>query len=412
MLNQLKNKAHDRQESHKEIRNIMKKGELEYALLKTKETLEQYGLHIGLLCEKAGCEYELGLFQECEETFILMEKELVEAQFLLSRESLIKTYIMLSKFAEEFGEIEKALKYLLQAREISLDTQEKKWSYLQELRILSFSGQTENLSEKYLSVEERNMNPENLEIETLHSLMWTEWKLFGWNHAEVRFNELLKKDLNILDQRLVARDFLELSLISEKNSKASVIKAAHILSEVDLLEFDAALLELHLVEDFDQAKESPRKLSKMMRLRLILLSIQKSKDPELKSELKQKYLFILQSLSKKSREILTCLLRFQDSGDLNLIVLNTQEKAIEFRGSFCKLTKLQFQLLSFFSSRRQASLDDLSIALWKTPNQAGHYDRIRMLIYRTNSLLEKRSGSKFFEVTKNQVLLSQKSQIR
>lgn len=401
-----------RQKAHSEIRELMNLGQLVKAVSQAEETLQIEGPHVGLLCDKAACEYELGQFQNCEITFFQIEYEIKIAKDLISQNSARKTYVFLAKFAEEFGEYEKALNYLKAATDYSTTFEEKKWALLQELRILSYIGQYEGLSRKYLSLSDRHDSTANLDIETLHALMWIEWRIFGWAHAEARYAQLESLELNLIDQRLMVRDFIEISIISAQMNQAFVQKAVEKLKNLEQLDFDQALLAIVSGQILMSDAKPNSNLSKMMKLRLILISLYLENNDLLKLELKRKFLFVLESVSKKSRELLAKLLNPFSSEEKQNFNLSTDKKMILVGERTIKLTNLQFRLLSLLAEKSELSLDDLSKKIWKVEADQNLYDRIRMLIYRTNDLLEAQVGFKLLEVTKHDVSLSFRAQIR
>lgn len=398
-----------RQLRHLENKSLIHNGDYEKAIEEFKKIIDELGSHIGLLCDLAGCYYESGQFQQFQSSVIKIKSELYQNSHLISQLSQYRTHLCLSKYFEELAEPAMALDHLSKAIELTEDDEQKKKLQINELRILSFFGYKKDLQKKYLHVLEMYNSNQNMRIEILHGLMWTEWSLFGIDRAAGRFQDLISlhnsQSLNRTDQRLICRDFLEISAYSQYLESTDAQRARHILEDLDQSEFDKSLL---LLTNHSQPYSIySEKLSEMMRLRLLIISFHLETERSKKLEIKKIYQFLTDHLSKDSKELFKNIEHLLQLREETKIILRTLSREIEFNGKIfgTKLTRLQIQFLLGVKTLPSLGIDKISQHLWQRDGDESTYHRLRMLIYKLNSVLESVVGQKPFEITKEKVSL-------
>lgn len=400
---------------HQEIRELMLTNKMDQALNGFHETIKTFGPHIGLLCDLAGFYYESDRFEECNDTVDLVCQEYQKAEAILSMASKHKTALMLAKFYEERAEIAEALKWLAKATQFCETQNDRKWVFVNELRLLSYFGLVNDLQKKYLVVLELVKTETSLVIETLHGLLWAEWALFGYHHAINRWNELQGCDLHRLDQRLIARDFIEISILSQpKADELSVLQAQGLLKGIDKTCYDQVLLfRLENIKTPSSLMDlDGSKLSLMMRLRLLILFCKQETDSLKKIEHLKKFSFLIGYLTPASQELFR---RIQPTMDETKFILSLHAPAKKLKCQSpaldMKVTSLQLKLLKSFSEKNNLSLDQVAENLWGGDSSESIYHRLRMLIYKLNEQLYGQLGLKPFEITKNSISLNPNVQI-
>lgn len=209
----------------------------------------------------------------------IVQNELTSSIVPLVREGLVKqTLSALRAF-----NIEKKVAEELQ---ISLPPRFADWSektcaqkivfMSKHLRMFTDSIAPETLVNRF-ATEFANTD-DSLKIEMRHSLMWAESALFGFEHARVRWHELSDDDMNELDRRLIARDFLEIWLLLNAPWCADVETAHAQLETLTLTDFDRALPEYTVSNRPRGLSRAVTDVSNMSVLRLLLLQINAATD--------------------------------------------------------------------------------------------------------------------------------------
>lgn len=409
-MNPQSNVAVKRQLRHQEIRTLMVSGELDQAIVEFHEAITTHGSHVGLLCDLAGCYYELGRFHECDQIVDLICEEYEKAEHLLSNTSKRRTALMLAKFFEEGAKVAEALQWLTKAQEYCETLDDKKWIAINELRLLSYFGLKKDLQKRYVTVLELYNKEDSLKIEVLHGLCWAEWALFGYTHAVQRWRELQKYQMNDIDRRLVARDFIEISILARAPSnQVDLGLACAILSDADKIDYDKALLSQmertqHRASRVDSSEEL--QLSLMMRIRLLLLMLKQESDGLRKIEYLKKFSFLVGCLSPASQELFG---RIQPTveGSKFILSLHVSNKKLicQNPGFEIKMTSLQVKLIKSASKNRTLSLDQVSNELWGCDSSESIYHRLRMLIYKLNEQIHAELGIKLLEIKKEGISL-------
>lgn len=393
------NKTQERIVKHKTIREMMVLSNYSEAISAFKEALATCGPHVGLLCDYASCFYEMGRFFECWEIVKRIHEEYEISEPLLCGDSKRRTLIALAKFYEEAAEPSMALKLYTQALPHCNTLIDKKWVYINELRLLSFFSKYDDLNAKYLAVTEMKDIGENLKVETLHGLMWAEWALFGYQQARNRWRLCLNENLNEMDKRLLARDFLEISIYSGHTDEEEQLNARKLLADAPSLDYDKGLVSI--IDGGTGKNLDELSLSIMMKLRLLILQIRLSQDSSRQIELKRKYIFLTGALSHESCNLFKRIEPSLNSSVPVVMTLNFSSKKIVLpSGSSMKITNLQQKFLSSFRGSSSCNLDDLSQSLWQISGSESTYHRLRMLVYKLNDGLQPLLGFIPFEIKK------------
>lgn len=412
------NQAQLREQRHFEIRSLMlNENQLETAIEQFQKTINELGPHLGLQCDIAACLYELGRYEECWTQVQIIARDYLENEDLLSKNTKRRTALILSKFFEEMAEASATLEWLDRAQINCESEEEKKWILANELRILSYFKCKADLTSKYYKVLELYNSAVNLKTEILHSLMWAEWSLFGIAHATQRWFELMQMSLNQMDQRLINRDYLEMSLLVmiDKNDP-NFIQAHSYLEKLDSNGFDLALLKICSSPLKDLVKESfsQYQLSRMMRFRLLLILFrQVAGDPNAQVELVNKFKFLQNYMDKKSKLIFKNIEPQIETSNQWILKMNLATKTISCKelNLNSKLTRLQILLLKRMGFETTVNLDMMSQQLWQCPSDESIYHRLRMLVYKINQKLSFHKEIELLEIRKDQISLNPKIKI-
>ncbi len=394
--------AAKRQLNHSQMKNLMHEGQLPEALEFAKQTVEKFGPHIGLLCDIAACQYELGEYQACAATAKFIEKEFQRVSHYLSASSSRKTNVFLSKLFEEFGEIHEALGLLKTATEFAVLAEENKIIQSQELRILSYFGQKKELTKKYLLLTESIVDDQNLQIEIFHGLLWAEYSLFGFSHALQRWNRLKGMDVNMMDRRLMASDFLEICLLAGQKDHSSALEAAEVLQVSNPFPYDLFLIKLQNGSLDALNPLGSDEFPTMTKFRILSLQMAYVQDPSHVWELRRKFLFLAEGLGEASNKIvLTLLPPIKDDKK----ILRLSERLAEFDSTSIKLTQFQYRLLNAFREKTSLTLEEAGKILWDEIWDEGHYHRLRMLTYKINDLFQLNLGAALLDIRKSGIVL-------
>lgn len=396
-------RAQLRKARHVRAREMMVQGQLEEALGFFEGTINELGPHVGLLSDYAACFYELGRFEECWDAVDRLRNEFIKVIQLLSEDSKKRTLLSLGKFHEEMAEPVAALAYYDEALLLCSSLEEKKWIYANQLRLLAFYGRASDLQKKYRAVTELFDVEDNLKIEILHGLMWADWGLFGYEQAQQRWKSLQKLDLNNMDVRLMARDFLEISILAGRIDNEDCRRARGILLEGEPLDYDRALLVVLSSDDSEELDEL--RLSIMMKIRLTLFKLGLCSGFEQQMEYKRKYSYLIGSLSSEAQEAFRSIEPTTASRGRFTIFIDDALRQVSLTGTrSVRLTNLQMKFLVLFLQTRKLSLDEVALALWESDGDESMYHRLRMLVYKINELLRPVLGLNPFEVRKRELL--------
>lgn len=399
--------ATERRERHLEARSFVVSNQLSLALDKFRSTIDDLGPHVGLQCDLAGCYYELGRFTEFEEVVTQIARDFERYEDVLCASSKRKTALMLAKFFEELAEPSQAISWLERASSWCEDLEQKKWIFGNELRILSYFGVKAGLQRKYRALLEMHGDGLNLKIEVQHALMWAEWALFGYNHAEKRRAMMRTREMNDIDRRLVARDFIEISLLSNVRTGPTMEQAVADLKSVAQLDVDRILLGMVSPDECSAFDRGDAKLSPMMTLRMLILNSRFEPNPELQFETVKKFGFLVGGLSSESRRLFKTVepVSIQSRKiDIDVHVSEKKLSLVEF-GFNSKLTSLQIKFLRIVTNRRAISMDELALLLWNEASSESTYHRVRMLVYKLNALLSAPTCVTPFEIKKDGVTI-------
>lgn len=389
---------------HAAIRELVISSRFEQALIEFEKTIQLYGPHIGLLCDYAGCYYESGQYQECWILVQKIEEEYSNNREILSIDSQRRTLLFLGKLYEEMAEPALALQSYTQAESLEVSVEDHKWIFANQLRLYSYFNKKSLLQQKYETTLELNKSVANLQIESIHSLMWAEWSLFGYQQALNYWLTAQTLEMNVLDKRIFSRDFIEISILSNITNTLDQILAQEMLLQSNPQDYDFALISLLNFDCEKNLNLIPLSLSTMMRLKLLLLNFRLSKNKNEQIELRKKYLFLIEGRSKEAQEFFKGIDISIDSQMERFITVHVSDKTLHFEnGEPIKMTRLQIQLLSSFISANKVNLDVLSKNLWQTEQTESIYHRLRMLIYKINDVLNPLLGFIPFEIKKEGV---------
>lgn len=395
-------KVKTRIENHSKMKELMALNKHMLALQLGQNTLSDCGPHVGLLCDIACCQYQLGFVTSCSEMLNLISAEFKSAYQLLSYESCRRTLVFVSKIQEELGHVFESLESLTKAYQYCESKKDFKMILTQELRLLSYLGLKDKILDRMSLLNQDSLYTYSDKIEILHALLWLEYCLFGFDSAQKIFFKLINESLSESDLRLVYRDFLEIVCHARVGSTELYLTEIQKFKERNNLQsFDLFLLDYltHLDNLSDYSFNDD--LSLMQKLRILILKSKGSRENNSTgSKNHVQYALLTQHLSLSSQKLLKNLLP-----EINM---NTCEPV---EVDLAEFTELQKKILVLFETTDSLSLNELSKKLWNEEYTVVHYDRLRMLVYKLNKLMLSKTAYSIFSINKNSIKLNQRIKI-
>lgn len=392
--------AQNRMHEHQKMKELMRSGKHIQALEIAEQAIIKYGKHVGLLCDITCCQYELGFFSSCAQTLSLTMKEFAQASEFLSQNSSRRTALFIAKIAEELGDIQQSLNWLKKAKESVNTNEDLLWIEVQEIRILSFLGIKKDLAKILLRTNIPRQGNYSIQVEVLHSLMWTESCLVGFNQAYEIYKRLLTYDLTPSDCRLIHRDFLEICLRHNIQDPLIINKVVQKLERTDMLSFDRFLIELSQNRKMNSDYLYNDDLSVMQKIRILNIEINLQRDSKKIIDLKRKLNYLLKGLSSSSIKLLK-----------NIVTSEHLDHDITISVSSLSLTAQQALLLTAFQNTLTLNIEEVVRQIWQEEFCDFHYDRLRMTIYKLNAIIQEHSGSPLFKLSKLQLSRSKNFRI-
>ncbi len=319
-----------RKEKHLEASSLIEKGDFKNAQVILFKAHEEYGSHVGLLSDLAGCYYQNMQFDLFEKTVANLHVEFNQVKSILSEQNSIRTMIYLGKAFEELGQLSVSLSYYKQAYEASKGQHIKlfKKASVQLLRLYSYLNLKNDLSAFYKNSLQNLGDTQHLAAELEHGFMLAELNLFSFDYAKSRLLEILKNtNYHSFDKQLAYFDFLEESLFSNKPSNLNDVEITFPLDA--LLPFEKAMLKLYLQPNYVYSTSEIIELQKQMPLahiiRIIAVNLKRVADASFKTAMQKHLLILLEGLDSESKQLFLKKFKIQlDENVLKLSFVNTQ----------------------------------------------------------------------------------------
>lgn len=397
----LNHKTHvaKRVSNHQIMKKLMADGLHLSALNLGQKTLTESGPHIGLLCDIVCCQYQLGFFSSCSEMISLVIKEYELASDFLSFDSSRRTLIFVSKIQEELGMVSESLESLSKAYAFCESKQDFRMILTQELRLMSYLGLKDKILDKMSIVNQKSDDSYSDRIEVLHTLLWSEYCLFGFETASKTFLKLVNENLSQSDSRLVYRDFLEITCLAQAEKNHVALMAVKSFKEISHLQsFDLFLLDCFFAHDKSNNYLFNNDLSVMQKLRMLIMNANRFNTTNVsKAIYLTQFSLLTQHLSLHNQKILKCLMPKMNLNSSEAIIINLNQ-----------FTDLQQRILILFEKKNKYDLTELAHQLWNEEYADVHYDRLRMLVYKLNKSMVSVTSSAIFSISKNEIKLNQK----
>jgi hypothetical protein len=205
-----------RMQEHQNGIKCLRQGDVVQALSIFKTAVSNYGPHVGLLSDIIACYSLLGDLLNLNDSVVTLQGQLKLAQKKLQTDSLARTHLFLAKIYEDQAHLSSALSELSQARALTTASLPIRISIqVNQLRLLTFLRQKQNLSEPYYQCLSYAAADANLHTEIEHSLILCEMELFGPQFSLQRLKLFLQdQTVTNVDKNLVLVDYLEL-LVSD-----------------------------------------------------------------------------------------------------------------------------------------------------------------------------------------------------
>lgn len=439
-----------RMQEHQNGIKCLRQGNAAQALSIFKTAVSNYGPHVGLLSDIIACYSLLGDLSNVNDSMVTLQGQLKLAQKKLNPDSLAKTYLFLAKIYEDQSSLSSALNELNKAKaltEVSLPVRIS--IQVNQLRLLTFLRQKQNLSEPYYQCLSYVATDANLHMEIEHSLILCEMELFGPQFSLRRLKVFLQNQIvTNADKNLVLVDYLEL-LVSDYLLKCQKLNSANKdmakkndddkdLQELKVLyesQFSPLLLQLQQLDlfekaiiefsnevfssDFSTAKFfvddsldhihfAMKNISKMNALRLLGIYILHQSQHQ--KELQKQFDYLLTSIDVKSAGMIRQRYAHRDH---QLSVMPIEVAILD--SNSCTLTFGNQEL----SYRKDSIVESILIALIDLDNiqtdrfyqyiykEEMSYDRLpklRMAINRLNLEINQQTGiNQFIQMTKSVV---------
>ena len=400
-----------RVEFHKIASQKLQAGDYKSAEVILFKTMNDYGPHIGLLCDLSTCFYHNHKFDEFEQSVQNIQIVFNKNQHLLSSQSKAQTLIYLGKAYEDLGFVAKALdcyKQAAQIRDLSIKTEKRISSQL--LRLSSYLGLKQEIAVLYRQSLPRDNDSKNLSIELHHGLMLAEIQLFGIEHAFSRLQNIVNDPQNhITDKQLCYFDFIEEALLI---NKIDHVKNVIINFDVEsFLEFEKVLFKLFIQKNYVlKINEIINLQSKMplgQLLRLLVVNLTRIEHAEVKSELQKHILFVLDSVDAESKNLYLKkwdhLLNYSNEAafkyDGQKLFMHDQEVVLK--------NKVLHASLPLFKNQKSIQLDEYLEKVFAIHYDESSYHRARIALQRLNKDLSELTGiPKFFLITKSEVTIN------
>lgn len=403
-----------RQQEHLKGREFMEQGAYLQALEIFHKTLTDFGPHVGLISDIAAIYYLMGRVEDWHNMALRLEKELNEAQGILSDSSLIKTQIFLGKMFEEQAEVQKALEiYAAAEKSAAHDTAYRLKAQTQRLRLMSFLGIRTGLAELYRLVSTARAESEHFEIEFEHSLMLAEMILFGMESAGSRVVSLFtKQNLDSSDLRLLYIDFAEESL-RQTSSLHILERLQNRVPLADCDEFEKIIALMIQSPDFVLSPQDLNKLSSQLPLlgllRVMTLQMKRSASAESSGEIQRRLLFLLDSLSAESKNHLVKKWQADLGGSAKVLYFSKNENLLFIKGQQLQIKPDSFamKVLELMTESKTQDIEAFVQQVFEAEYNVSYYDRTRIALQRLNKELAVLTGHpKSIGLTKKSVELA------
>lgn len=339
-----------RQTEHENGLIWFRQGHYIQALSIFKSAVSNYGPHIGLLSDISACYSLIDDIEGLNESTEFLQSEFKLAQCKLSPANIARTHLFLSKLYEDQAKVSLSLQELDLASKINnLPAELKIKIRCNQLRLLSFLQMNENLEYYYHLCLQFDTANENLNVELQHSLILSEFELFGPHISMSRLKVFINSSLeNILseDKNLLVFDYLELWILhylkkykyfmnnESKENHSDDSKFLELTNENNCFDFLSIIKSVNNLNHFEQvileifntlrnrndtsflvnnslinvndiyvlilsAFKTTSKMN-LIRLLALLTNLDQHSNPEFKKQ----FNFILKSLDQKSRKLI------------------------------------------------------------------------------------------------------------
>ena len=374
--------------------------------LKALELLQAYDQQLpedlDVLCDIILCLYQLGMQKE-------MSQQVLKALTLLKQQSnkrdIHNPAIFLAKIQEEQGLYSAAQETLSWVQSSALNPKQKKDLDIQMLRLSVELQDYKAAKELYDNVIFGIEHSLNFEVEREHALLLADALLLGFPAAKERYDYILSKKPSLADLHFLKGEMAELTILNKRFAELEAFRIDEELQNSYEKE-QAKLIKCYLSgqsnPDFSVVRME-KILSMMSLLRLIAQAILLFPQADGREQWIERYRFHILKLPLKAIQGIY-LNRIATREDR--VLADFQSKVFTINGKEVALKNaLLWDLLrSFASGQQEKSLDDVISDIYNEQPNTQHFDRLRIGIYRLNSLLaEKAQLPPLFQISKHKV---------
>ncbi len=371
------NLARHRELQHSQSKQKMIDGQLNQAETILLDTISKFGSHVGLLGDLIYISYIQNRIDHFESYLQMLEREMSKAKAKLSPESHFKTLLLLAKYYEEAGEIEKSLSSCDEALQLSVDTICKKKIKIQKLRLLGSLGPSSRLSQLYSDCCRVEGYDSHLKIELFHGLMLAENHMLGDTVGRDRLHQGLNLANDPIDRNLLIGDYLEQEFLVHGHSQLSL----DLLLELQTGDAFEQILHSYTQNDFRLFSLLEDRLTKMSWLRCAAMQLKLTNQAD--QSLLRKFILIFESLSAPTRKLLKTKWHFLwEAKQQYELVLKDQVLYYQDRQlTLARKGNLE-STLHFFKERNESSLEEFVQLGLKEVFDPYSMDQVRMILSR------------------------------
>jgi tetratricopeptide (TPR) repeat protein len=405
--------------SHNLVRKLMSQGDFIQALSVAKNAVQEHGPHLLLRTDLASCQYMVGDYQGYSQSTEELWSDFLKLEDRLNSKTVLGCSLGIGKLLEEIGFIYLAKKIYEKAFRIENSSEQDLMLQAQCLRLMCLFPPNEDSSQIYLLCEQLKTSSLALSADLQLALLHADIYFLGLSGAGKRIEALVvdtqKTDFH---RRLLAFDFLfeclrlnQVSLFPEKWLEGFDYWTCD--------PFEKALWDLHTQISGRSPNQNIRldrtaEMSPMCGLRYLVVLNNHFENQELGHQAFKKMRLLLQTIEPKSRALLVKVWSATRKTEKQ-VELDSKSSTIRQGDAVLNLesSPLIFKLLELFTRENSIPVEKAIRDIYQTGLDENSFDRLRMLIQRTNKKVLPFLGSDQFISLKSMVLiLDQKITLR
>lgn len=386
--------AECRQKEHWLAKVQMLEGNYQGAVARLSLAMMKYGPHMGLRIDLATCYYLMGVPRLYEKTLYNIEADYFEILPQLHPINQVKTSLMMGKLLEERGRMAAASKIYKNSIElIEQEVTGPTWLYDYAQVFLRFLAQILRFSVQFEFVEEAHRSFRMLQQSqqkeiTLRDAQDDIVHAVHLYHLRFTQNYDYKISMNVSDRtrQLCIFETVEMKLRQQidQNTLPDDVAIENSYDRALMLLNNQSYIELNSF-----LTQNTSELSTASLIRIVMLT-QHIKPGLISPELTSLVNAILLDLSEQDRQVWRRWIDITKSDQLSLTLYDDTlviKNVLEVRKINLQKKKMIKHLLKCLSQRNEWAWEEIVEELWGIAPDLSAYDRLRMLVARTNDLI-------------------------